>query len=301
MSGQGDGRFGEGGDPTHNSTHVGLLPGFVVASALTGITPLRRALLVLVAHHPPQAHVQQLAACLQALTPAIGYGLVVNDHQPGEPVEALIPGADCCLVQRRNPGYGTACNQLVAQLSAEGRLPPLIAVLNTDLSWQPGAMEVLLSWLEAHPDVTAATPRLRFPDGREQHLAKRNPTLLALASRRFVPRWLKPAWLRRYDRWYTCGDRAYDQVFEAPYLSGCCLWMRSGAFQREGGFNERIFLYFEDADLTRRLGRHGRTVHLPLATVVHHWGRGSYISLWLTWVNLRSAWIYFQIWGWQLW
>ncbi len=174
-------------DPIHHSIRAGWVSGFVVASALTGTSPLRRVLLVLVPHHPPQGHGQQLAACLWALTPAIGYG----------PVEALIPGADCCLVQRRNPGYGTACNPLVAQLSAEGRLPPLIAVLNTDLSWQPGAMETLLSWLEAHPDVTAATPRLRFPDGREQHLAKRNPTLLALASRRFVPRWLKPAWPRR--------------------------------------------------------------------------------------------------------
>lgn len=116
-----------------------------------------------------------------------------------------------------------------------------------------------------------------------------------------MPRWLKPGWLQRYDRWYTMRERSYAEVFEAPYLSGCCLWIRSWAYQLEGGFNERMFLYFEDADLTRRLGCHGRTVHLPVAEVVHHWGRGSYISFWLTLVNLQSAWIYFQIWGWRLW
>lgn len=261
----------------------------------------RRALLLLVAHHPPALHVQQLHSCLQALHPSIGYAVVANDHRPGEPVEALLPAADAVLLQRQNPGYGSACNQLVRQLVAKGPLPPLLAVLNTDLSWQSGAMETILAWLEAHPDVMAAAPRLRFPDGRQQRLAKRNPTLLALVSRRFVPRWLKPAWLQRYDHWYTMGDCAYGEVFEAPYLSGCCLWMRSWAYQLEGGFNERIFLYFEDADLTRRLGRHGRTVHLPVAEVVHHWGRGSYTSFWLTLVNLQSAWIYFQSWGWRLW
>ena len=263
--------------------------------------PRRGALLLLVAHHPPLEHVQRLQACLRVLSPEIGYGLVVNGHRPGEPVEALLEGADCSLVQRANPGYGRACNQLVATFQAQGALPPWLAVLNTDLSWRPGDFERLLEWLEQHPDVAAATPRLCFPDGQQQFLCKRNPSLLALASRRFVPRLLKPAWLRRYDGWFTCRDRDYTEVFEAPYLSGCCLWVRSDAFAAEGGFDPRFFLYFEDADLTRRLGRHGRTVNLPLVTVVHHWGRGSYTSLGLMLVNLHSAWLYFQKWGWRLW
>jgi GT2 family glycosyltransferase len=155
--------------------------------------------------------------------------------------------------------------------------------------------------LEQHPDVAAATPWLCFPDGQQQFLCKRNPTLLALVSRRFVPRWLKPPWLRRYDQWFTCREQDYGQVFEAPYLSGCCLWVRTAAFLAVGGFDSRFFLYFEDADLTRRLGRHGLTVNLPVATVLHHWGRGSYTSLWLTWVNLWSACLYFHKWGWRLW
>jgi len=254
-----------------------------------------------VAHHPPLAHVQQLLVCLQQLSAAIGYAVVVNDHRPGEPVEQLLPGADATLVQRANPGYGRACNQLVAQLQGQGALPPLLAVLNTDLSWAPGSLEQLLAWLEQHPDVVAAVPRLCFPDGEQQFLCKRNPTLLALLSRRFVPGWLKPAWLHRYDGWFTSRDQSYEQVFEAPYLSGCCLWMRSWAFCSEGGFDPRFFLYFEDADISRRLGRHGRTVNLPLATVLHHWGRGSYASVWLTVVNLHSAWLYFNKWGWRLW
>lgn len=261
----------------------------------------RRALLLLVAHRPPLAHVQQLQACLRALGPQIGYALIVNGHRPGEPVEALVPGAEASLLQRANPGYGRACNQLVAQLQRQGPLPPWLAVLNTDLSWEPGACEQLLAWLEQHPEVAAATPRLCFPDGQQQFLCKRNPTLLALASRRFVPRWLKPGWLQRYDRWFTCREQGYGQVFEAPYLSGCCLWVRTDAFLAEGGFDPRFFLYFEDADLTRRLGRHGRTVNLPVATVLHHWGRGSYTSLWLSLVNLHSAWLYFRKWGWRLW
>jgi len=42
-------------------------------------------------------------------------------------------------------------------------------------------------------------------------------------------------------------------------------------------------------------------VNLPVVTVLHHWGRGSYTSLWLSLVNLHSAWLYFRKWGCRLW
>ena len=62
-------------------------------------------------------------------------------------------------------------------------------------------------------------------------------------------------------------------MFASPYLSGCCLWMRGWAVQAIGGLT--AFLYFEDADITRRLAA-SPTVSLPITTVTHHWGRGSY-------------------------
>ena len=259
------------------------------------------ALLVLIAHHPPADHLARLQTCLNQLSEGFAYAVVVNDHTPGEAVEALLPGAAMTVVQRANPGYGRGFNQLWEQWCATHGVPPLVAVLNTDLSWQPGVFEQLATWLEQHPEVTAAAPELRFPNGRRQFLCKRNPTLLALISRRCIPHRLKPKALRRYDRWYTMRDQSYSQVFASPYLSGCCLWMRGWAVQAIGGFDPRFFLYFEDADITRRLAAHGPTVNLPITTVTHHWGRGSYGSWRLTLVNLHSAWLYFRKWGLQWW
>ena len=169
-------------------------------------SPGLRALLVLIAHHPPAEHVQRLQHCLAALPSGFHYAVVVNDHQPGEAVETLLPAATLAIVQQANPGYGRGFNQLWEQWCRVHGVPPLVAVLNTDLSWQPGCFEQLAAWLEQHPEVTAATPELRFTDGRRQFLCKRNPTLLALISRRFIPRRLKPRRLRRYDRWYTMRD-----------------------------------------------------------------------------------------------
>ena len=266
--------------------------------AKAGSTAQRQLLLLLVAYHPSPQEVEKLKASLAQLSPTVGYAVVVNDHQPGEPVEQLEAGADLFFVNRDNPGYGCAVNRLVVRL---GQLPPYIGVLNTDLSWQTGTFEQLLAWLQQHPQVNLAVPQILDEDGIPQKLCKNHPTVLGLFSRRFLPNWLKPTWLKRYDRWYVMADKNYQEVFEAPYLSGCCMLIRTEAYRRVGGFDERYFLYLEDADLTRSLAREGRCVHLPVASVEHGWGKGNYRDIGLMAVNLTSAWHYFRKWGWALW
>lgn len=260
--------------------------------------PQRSLLLLLVAYHVSAQEVEQLQACLASLSPAVGYAVVINGARPGEPMLRLAAAADAFLVNRDNPGYGRAVNRLVRQI---GRLPPYIGVLNTDLNWVPGSFERLLAWLQDHPQVSLAVPRILDAEGRMQQLCKRHPTLLGLFSRRFLPERLKPGWLKRYDRWYVMADRDHQQVFDVPYLSGCCMLMRSEAFLNVGGFDERYFLYLEDADLSRSMARQGRCVHLPEAEVVHGWGRGNYRHWRLMVVNLCSAWLYFRKWGWSFW
>lgn len=259
---------------------------------------IRQLMLLLVAYHPSPEEVAILSGSLATLPEHVGYAVVVNDHVPGEAVEQLAGDADYFLTNTDNPGYGRAVNRLVAQLD---EIPPYLGVLNTDLSWTDGTFEELLSWLQQHPDVSLAVPQLLDEFGSPQKLCKRHPTLLGLCSRRFLPDRFKPAWLKRYDRWYVMADQDYEEVFEVPYLSGCCMLVRSDAFRRVGGFDERYFLYLEDADITRSLAYDGKCVHLPVAAVVHNWGRGNYQNLRLMLVNIISAWRYFNKWGWTLW
>lgn len=262
----------------------------------------RRLVLILVSYHTSVVEVRRLASCLATLPSDVGYALVVNDHRVGEPIDQLMQKADIFLPLDRNLGYGAAVNRAVAVLqqttAAAGQsMAPYLGVLNTDLHWSEGTMESALAWLEDHPAVVLAVPQLLDPRGVVQQLCKHHPTVLGLLSRRFWPQRIKPGCLRRYDDWYVMADHDYRRVFDVPYLSGCCMLMRTAAFLDVGGFDERFFLYLEDADLTRALASRGRCVHLPVVAVTHYWGRGNHRSWLLTLVNLHSAWVYFRKWG----
>ena len=77
--------------------------------------------------------------------------------------------------------------------------------------------------------------------------------------------------------------------------------MQTSAFFKVGGFDERYFLYLEDADLTRSMSSVGQCVHYPIAFIVHKWGKGNYKSLKLLLVNILSTYYYFIKWGLALW
>ena len=85
---------------------------------------------------------------------------------------------------------------------------------------------------------------------------------------------------------------------DVPYLSGCFMLLRNDCLRKIGLFDENIFLYTEDIDLTRRIHKHYRTVFYPDVSIYHIHERGSYKSLVPFLIHLRSAVKYFNKWGW---
>jgi GT2 family glycosyltransferase len=62
----------------------------------------------------------------------------------------------------------------------------------------------------------------------------------------------------------------------APFFSGACFLVRRELFLRLGGFDENIFLFYEDDDLCRRIADSGASlVYVPQAVVRHGRGRSS--------------------------
>jgi GT2 family glycosyltransferase len=66
------------------------------------------------------------------------------------------------------------------------------------------------------------------------------------------------------------------QSATVDWVSGACMLVRRAAFDEVGGFDARYFLYWEDADLCRRLRARGHEIrYVPAATAVHRVGHSS--------------------------
>ena len=127
----------------------------------------RQLLLVFIAYHSSSIEVDRLEECLGNLPVEIGYALFVNDYKIGEPVERLKPKADYFLVNKKNLGYGRAANKLISSI---GDMSKYVGVLNTDITWPAGCFEVIIEWMNLHPDVSLVAPQILNERGEYQKL-----------------------------------------------------------------------------------------------------------------------------------
>jgi GT2 family glycosyltransferase len=168
--------------------------------------------------------------------------------------------------------------------------------LNPDVSFQPFVLPALIQDFEDDGLLVALNPRVLYPDGHIQRLAKKIPTPVDLIVRRFIPYGgLRSKFARNYelnelDEW--------REKIEVPIVSGCFLLVRSKKFKEIGGFDERYFMYMEDFDLVRRLAETGRVLLDARFNIVHGYAKGSYRNPVLLRYHIISAIHYFNKWGW---
>jgi len=219
--------------------------------------------------------------------------LVVMDHSPEALQHAVFNIPRVILVHRPdNPGFGTGHNRAYAMVKDVSEFHVL---LNPDVQFGSEVLPALVGVLNSEKDVSAAMPRIIYPDGQIQSLCKLLPTPLDLIFRRFIPsKYIRDAINRRYE----LQGMPQDQRFDIPSLSGCMLIMRSSAFEAVKGFDEQYFMYMEDVDLVRRLADYGRTIYEPSVEVIHRYAKGSYRSKKLLAHHIFSAIRYFNKWGW---
>lgn len=197
---------------------------------------------------------ERLAACLRALeAQTVEADVVVADNGPGNGCSNLLaedfPQVKRIAFDGRNLGFGAALNRSVM---AEGEGP--IIFLNDDAIADPGFVENLVSAREESGAAMIAGVLLKVSD----------PSLVDSAGIRCD---------RTLTAWdYMTGEPA-ERLAGAPDpfgpTGGAALFDRD-AFVKAGGFDERIFLYFEDLDLALRMRLAGHECRLaPGARAIH--------------------------------
>jgi GT2 family glycosyltransferase len=194
-----------------------------------------------------------------------------------------------------NVGYGRANNLVLPRLDSDFHL-----VMNPDVELDAGAISAALHAFEVDTTLGLVAPDVHGTAGERQYLCKRYPSLWVLFLRGFAPSALRHAFSRSMDRYEmrdVLGSSTYAPV---PLASGCFMVMPTALFRGLGGFDPRFFMYFEDYDLSLRIGREARVAFVPEARIVHHGGeaarKGPRHVSWF----LRSAWRFFATHGWKI-
>jgi N-acetylglucosaminyl-diphospho-decaprenol L-rhamnosyltransferase len=190
--------------------------------------------------------------------------VVDNDSRDGslEMIRERFPTVRA-IASGTNVGFAAGMN--LAFKEARGRY---FLILNPDVSRFGNAVPTLCAYMERHPKVGLAAPRLVYPDGREQISCYRFPTVWIPLLRR-TPLGHLP-WAQEVLGQYVMRDFSRKDNLPVGWVIGACMLIRRSALEEVGAFDERFFLYFEDVDLCRRLWQAGWEVHYVAdAEVVH--------------------------------
>jgi len=197
------------------------------------------------------------------------------------------------VFNNENLGYGAGHNIAIRQ-SINDKVPHHL-VVNPDVNFDSHILGELVEFMESNSDVGNIMPKVLYPDGKTQYLCKLLPTPVDLFLRRFLP---ASEWKDKRNTIYELKDSGYDEIMNVPALSGCFMFCRVSALNDVGLFDEKFFMYLEDVDLNRRIHVKYKTIFYPDVFVVHNYEKGSYKNWKLLSYHIRSAFYYFNKWGW---
>jgi hypothetical protein len=218
----------------------------------------------------------ELVTALQSIADDLGErpweAIVVDNASSDGSADAAAAFAPRARVLRNrdNVGFARGVNQGLAATSAA-----TVLIMNPDCRLERGAFDTLRAELERSDRVALAGPRILNPDGSIQGSARGDPDILTgLFGRTTLLRRVLPH-LGVAKRNVIAADARGGSI-EVDWVSGACMLARRSALERVRGFDERYFLYWEDADLCRRLRGQGYQIrYVPGATAVHRVGHSS--------------------------
>ena len=200
----------------------------------------------------------------------------------------LSSAADVLELNKENLGFGAAHNKIL-----EYEIGKYHAVVNPDIKVDSDVLSHLADILDENEDIVMITPKVMNSDGTEQKLPKRTPTARYL----FLGRLARFGGVFKKIRdEYVMENEQFEDITDIDFCTGCFFMIRSDVFREIGGFDERYFMYLEDADLTRKAKQYGRTVFCPTAQVEHEWERASAKSPKLLMIHLCSFIKYLRKW-----
>jgi GT2 family glycosyltransferase len=213
---------------------------------------------------------EYLLPCLKSIFKGgqgTGWEVIVVDNgtRDGsrEEVKKVFPSARL-IENEKNFGFAKAANQGLQKASGRYAL-----LLNPDTQVENGAIERLVSFMDAHSDVGVAGAQLLNADGTKQNSIANFPSLGTELLNKSLLRWLFP-------KKFPGKERNYSEPIEVDSVIGACMMVRRDTLDQVGLLDEDYFLFLEETDWCYRMKKAGwKIYHVPQAEIYHFQGKSA--------------------------
>ncbi len=209
-------------------------------------------------------------ARLEPITKANGSEIIIVDNASEDDSVVFLKkeySGITIIENPKNEGFGSACN-----IGAEKASGDYLLFLNPDTVLQEDIITPLVQYLSVHPDVGIVGPKFVHDDGTHQLSCGKLPSITREALDKFLYS-LARLKFSPVENWLT---RKYSKAIKVEWVTGAALMIRAHVFHSLSGFDETMFMYFEDKDLCKRARdlRWG-VWFVPHVTVMHYLGKSS--------------------------
>jgi GT2 family glycosyltransferase len=189
-----------------------------------------------------------------------------NDHS-SEMIETEFPSVTL-IKNSVNLGFAAANNQGIEIASGD-----FLLFLNPDTVVMDGAIDRVFEWLSARPTVGCVGCQVWESTTKIQRTCFQDPSplnlfLIEVGMQRLAYKVGLP-WNPEYSGWDRQSEREVDVV------SGMFMMIPKPVIEKVGLFDEKYFIYAEEADLCRRIrGQNFKCAFTPIAKILHCDGGG---------------------------
>lgn len=162
-----------------------------------------------------------------------------------------------------NRGFAGGCN-----LGASHAKGSVLAFLNNDARPHPQWARAAVEVLRADPTVAAVASKVLSDDGADVDFVDGGLTWFGMGYKRHAGSPLSDVPAEQH-------TKAKDVLF----ATGSAMFVRAAVFAQVGGFDERLFMFYEDVDLGWRLNLLGWRVRYVPESVAYHQHHGTMDAL----------------------
>jgi GT2 family glycosyltransferase len=231
---------------------------------------------ILIVSYNTRVLLDSCLASVQTQTSCI-YEVIVVDNAShdgsSELVQQQYPAVK--LIQNStNAGFSIAVNQ--ASRAAQGCY---LLLLNSDSVLWTGAIDRLVTYMDAHPDVGICAPANLSTQGKHKRNYQQTSTpwhYCRAALRPFIPSVVRAGKRSFLPTRHLVLPDSGSIVQDVEVVHGNSLMIRASLFKAVGGLDEAFFMYVEDVDLCLRVRQAKQQIrYVPESVITHHGGRSS--------------------------